>query len=100
MIKDTNFSTTKNIWWFNSFLFLVISYLFILGDSIYFYQNSFSNIEKYFIIWLNLVLIILLYLYKRKYNNIEVNTITYKYTLDEYIIEIIKSIVLLFKKEK
>jgi len=102
MIKDANFTTNKSVWKFNSFFFLIFWYLLILWDSVYFYFNAFTNLEKYWIIILNLIILSLLYYYKKEYNNIDVNTITYKYTLDEYILEIIKSFfqIITWKRKK
>ena len=97
-MKDYNFWTSKEVWNFNSFIFLIIFYLMIAWDSFYFYNNSFYFIEKIWIILFNIFLIWLLLWYKNNYKKIEVNTITYKYTVDEYIIEIIKSFIYIFKK--
>jgi len=99
MITDTNFTTNKNIWKFNSFIFLIISYLLILWDSIYFYINSFNSYEKIFIVIINIILIMLILYYYKSYKTIKVNTITYKYNVDEMILEILKSITFLFKKQ-
>ena len=81
---------------FNSFMVLIIAYLMIIWDSINFYINSFYSFEKIGIIFFNIVMIGLLLLYYKIYKNMKVDTYTYKYKYDEYLVEILKSVTLLF----